>query len=83
MFKVCFRERVQIDSWRVRDVARSVVLRGCWFSGGLLYGWRDRFNVVTLSRDLIDSIEDINALGALIDVAASFAAGKFAYGLPF
>lgn len=83
MFKVCFRERVQIDSWRVRDVARSVVLRGCWFSGGLLYGWRDQFNVVTLSRDFVDSIDDLENPGAYIDVGASFDAGEMAYFLPF
>lgn len=83
MFKIHFRERVRIDSWRVRDVSRSVVLRGCWFSGGLLYGWRDRFNVVSLSSDQIDSIDDLENPGAFIDVAASFAAGEFAYDLPF
>ena len=83
MFKICFRERVRIDSWRVRDVARSVVLRGCWFSGGLLYGYKDRFNVVALSSDQIDSIDDLDNVGAFIDVAASFAAGEFAYELPF
>lgn len=83
MFKICYRDRVRLDSWRVRDVARSVVLRGCWFSGGLLYGWRDQFNVVSLSADLIDSIDDLDYPGAFIDVAASFAAGEMAYDLPF
>lgn len=83
MFKVYYRDRFQIDSWRVRDVSRSVVLSRCWFAGGLLYGWRDRFNVVTLSRDLIDSIEDLDNPNAYIDVESSFDAGEFAYELPF
>ena len=83
MFKVCYRDRVFIDSWRVKDVARSVVLRGCWFSGGLLYGYKDQFNMVTLSRDLIDSIDDLENPGAYIDVNDSFNAGEMAYFLPF
>ena len=83
MFKIFYRDRVALDSWRVVDVPRVVVLRDCWFAGGLLYGWRDRFNVVCLVDTQIDSIDDLSNPDAFIDVAASFAAGEFAYELPF
>lgn len=44
------------DFRRVGDRIEEITLFRCWWCGGLLYGYKDRFNVVTICKDDIVSI---------------------------
>lgn len=55
--KVTYLEKgVPFDYKRV-DHERKVTLLKSWRSGGLLYGYVDRFNIVTIELDSIINIE--------------------------
>lgn len=41
---------------RIGDHIETITLYKYWFVGGLLYGYKDRFNVVTICKDDIVSI---------------------------
>lgn len=44
---------------RVGDHLERVTLYRTWEAGGLLYGYRDRFNIVCISKeDIVSVIED-------------------------
>lgn len=56
--KITFLERGrEIDFRRYGDHERTVVLWNCFRSGGLLYGWRDRFNIMSIPIEDIRSIK--------------------------
>jgi len=83
MLLVKYNERTYLDSWRCRDIEKSVKFHKVEFHGGLLYGWRSAYAVQTISEDEVVSIEDSEHEEAYVDVPASFKAGELAYVLPF
>lgn len=55
--KITFLERgVESNYRRIGDKEKTVVLSNCFRSGGLLYGWRDRFNIMAIP------VEDIRSM---------------------
>lgn len=46
-----YRERHFIDKFRCIDYERQVTLYKTWIQGSLLYGYKDRFNIVTIALD--------------------------------
>jgi hypothetical protein len=55
--KVTYLEKgVPFDYKRI-DHERTVYLYRSWRSGGLLYGYVDRFNIVTIELDSIINVE--------------------------
>lgn len=46
----------EFDFRRVGDHIEEITLFRCWWVGGLLYGYKDRFNVITICKDDIVSI---------------------------
>ncbi|MBR5316028.1 MAG: hypothetical protein IKU44_04475 [Firmicutes bacterium] len=54
---VTYRERTMIDRFTCIDRLRQVRLLKSWEVGGLLYGYKDRFNVVSIEKEMIESIE--------------------------
>lgn len=49
----------EFDYKRIGDTLKTIVLFRCWRSGGLLYGYKDRFNVVTIPIEDIRKIEEV------------------------
>ena len=45
------------DFRRVGDRIEEITLSNCWWCGGLLYGYKDRFNIVSICKDDIVSID--------------------------
>ena len=58
MKKITYRERIPIDRYRVTDHQHTVMLYRTWTEGGLLYGYRDRYNVMVIAMEDIIRIED-------------------------
>lgn len=58
MMKVTYIKRGKPFDYKRIDRERSVYLYKSWRSGGLLYGYVDRFNIVTIEIDSIISIEE-------------------------
>lgn len=56
--KVTYRDRRFIDKYRCVDRERQVVFCKTWWVGGLLYGYLDRFNTMTIAREDIIRIEE-------------------------
>lgn len=56
--KVTYIEKGRPFDFKRIDVERTVYLRKCWRSGGLLYGYLDRFNTITIEIDSIIKIEE-------------------------
>lgn len=56
--KVTFIEKGKPFDYKRIDRERSVYLYKSWRSGGLLYGYVDRFNIITIEIDSIISIEE-------------------------
>lgn len=57
MVEVSYFERgTECNHKRVGDYLQRVTLRKTWESGGLLYGYKDRFNVVCIPKEDIVSI---------------------------
>lgn len=62
MRQVKYLERgVEQDFKRVGDRYVTLRLDRCFVSGGLLYGYRDRFNVVSIPLEDIVSNEEVQA----------------------
>ena len=55
---VTYRDRNFIDRFRCLDHPRRVRISRPWWSGSLLYGYVDRFNVVTIAKEDILQIEE-------------------------
>lgn len=47
---VKYREREYLGDFKCIDHVKSVYLYKAWWSGGLLYGYTDRFNVISISK---------------------------------
>lgn len=56
--KVTYKVRYMIDRFRCIDYQRTVYLVRSWRSGGLLYGYVNRFQTVSIPIDMIISIEE-------------------------
>lgn len=62
MRQVKYLERgVEQDFKRVGDRYVTLRLDRCFVSGGLLYGYRDRFNVVSIPLEDIVSNEEVQS----------------------
>jgi len=60
MKKVTFLQKGRVHNFiRFGDCVRTVYISRTFESGGLLYGYTDRFNVISISKEDIISIEDI------------------------
>lgn len=51
--KITYLEKGPVFDFKRVDKVKTITLYNTWKSGGLLYGYRDRFNIVSIS------IEDI------------------------
>lgn len=56
--KVTYRVRTFIDRYRCIDKVSTIYLHKAWWYGNILYGYADRYNVKTISKDDIISIEE-------------------------
>lgn len=56
---VVYIQRQQLDSYRCIDRVKTVNLERTFESGGLLYGYIDSFNIVSIDKDMIISIDSI------------------------
>lgn len=46
----------EFDFKRIGDHNETITLFRCWVSGGLLYGYRDRYNVVSIPVEDIQGV---------------------------
>lgn len=49
--KVYYRERNYIGDYKAIDTEKAVTLNNSWIVGGLLYGYKNRFEIVAISRE--------------------------------
>lgn len=59
MKKITYVEKGRPFDFRRIDHVRTVVLLKTWVVGGLLYGYRDRFNVCSIALEDIKEITDL------------------------
>jgi hypothetical protein len=59
MLKLVVRERRFLDKYRCIDTQREVCFDRYFWSGNILYGYRDRFNVVAIAKEDILSMEEV------------------------
>ena len=83
MIIVKFNRRVYLPDFKAYDVPEIKKFYKVEFHGGLLYGWRSKYAVETVTEDEVTEIEDSEHEEAYIDVKASFKAQELAYCLPF
>ena len=59
MKKITFLERGFVSDFkRIGDHARTVIIDRCFISGGLLYGYIDRFNIISIPlEDIKEEVE--------------------------
>lgn len=61
MTRVTYRVREYLPDFKARDHYETVVIYRAWEHGNLLYGYRDRFNTVCISKEDIVKIEEVTA----------------------
>ena len=49
----------EYDFKRIGDRYETIILHRCWRVGGLLYGYKDRFNVVSIALEDIKTVEEV------------------------
>lgn len=59
MTRITYRERRFIDKFCCIDTKHTINLYKTWEVGNLIYGYKDRFNVVCISKEDIISTEII------------------------
>lgn len=59
MKRIIYKELKEIGNFKAIETIHTVTLSRCFTSGGLLYGYRDRYNIVTIERSNIISIEEV------------------------
>lgn len=74
---VVYIERQQVDRYKCIDRVKTVDIERTFESGGLLYGYVDRFNVVAIDKDMIISIDGVpgeykKRHGAYIEISDNF-----------
>ena len=58
--KVTYIEKGRPFDFKRIDTVRTVYLERTWKSGGLLYGYTDRFNVMSIAiEDIVEMQEEI------------------------
>lgn len=59
--KIIYIEHGPVHDFKRRDYERKVVLEKTWEPEGtsLLYGYKDRYNVVSIAKEDIISIEEV------------------------
>lgn len=69
--EVTYLERKMIDNYRCIDTPVTVKLFRTFEQGGLLYGYKDSFNILSIPKDMIvfpklknDKVDFINAYAA-------------------
>ena len=55
--RIKYRERIFIDSYRCIDTIKEINAIRMFESGGLLYIYRNRYNIVTISKEDLIEIE--------------------------
>ena len=56
---VTYWERGVIHDFKRVDTKKVVLLMKAWWQGNLLYGYKDMFNVMSISREDIIAIEEV------------------------
>lgn len=56
-YLITYRERRFVDKFMCIDTKKQVKLHNLWKVNGLIYGYKDRFNITSLSGDDIIKIE--------------------------
>lgn len=56
---VVYMQRQMIDHYKCIDKVKTVNVERTFESGGLLYGYIDRFNIISIDKDMIISIDGI------------------------
>lgn len=54
-----YKKRIFIDKYRCIDVIKEINAIRTFESGGLLYVYKDRYNIVTISKEDVIEIERI------------------------
>ena len=57
---ITYKDRQFLDRFRCIDKIKKVSLFKTWKSGGLLYGYKNEYQVISLDIDFIISIEEEN-----------------------
>ena len=83
MIIVKFNRRVYLPDFKAIDITETKKFHRVEFHGGILYGWRSKYAIKTITEDEVSEIEDTDCPGAYIDVFDSFKAQELAYCLPF
>ncbi len=52
-----YKERIYIDSYRCIDTIKEINAIRTFQSGGLLYIYRDRYNIMTIEKNNVIEIE--------------------------
>lgn len=55
---VTYLEHGPVHDFKRTDTTRKVKIYRPWTVGGLLYGYRDQFNIICISKEDIISIEE-------------------------
>lgn len=55
---VKYKERRYIDKYRCIDTCREIEIMRPWKTGGLLYGYTDRYNVISICVSDIIEMKD-------------------------
>ncbi len=56
---VVYIQRQYLDKYRCIDRVKTVNICRTFENGGLLYGYIDRFNTITIDKDMIISIDGV------------------------
>lgn len=62
---VKYRERRTVAPFKCIDDEKQVYLKRLWWHGNILYGYKDQFNTVAISKEDIICIKD-KATGLII-----------------
>ena len=58
-YKITYIEKGIPRDFKRIDTIRKVTLHECFEHGGLLYGYRDRFNVMSIAMEDIVEMEEV------------------------
>lgn len=56
---IVYIQRQRLDSYRCIDRVKTVNLKRTFECGNLLYGYIDPFNIISIDKDMIISIDDV------------------------
>lgn len=58
-YKITYLEKGIPHDFKRIDTVRKVTLYKTWTVGGLLYGYKDQFNVVSIAKEDIIEMEEV------------------------